>query len=281
VRYAVSSHFFTSVPSLHLFITITDQHNTIATMNAPRFANLSIDNKPVFPHRRNWGLRETKNYGRKISNYNRQRNKKTHQGYGAPVVNKNKNSSEAWTRKTIPVPERKVPSFVLLRGNERPVSLLSIKESRVQAEVKCEHVADNRVHCDSLDEIDPNIPSFIFIVKKSRKPAVKHVHVEDQALTAEWANHNARYASFNKSMNENENKNKIPSVIFTNYITPDDAVSVLYDDIDVDDEECLPPATIAVLEHLFFDCIESDCDDYESDDDDDTDTSSDSEDYAF
>jgi hypothetical protein len=95
-----------------------------------------------------------------------------------------------------------------------------------------------------------------------------HVHVEDKVvLPAEWANHHARYASFNK--NRNENKNMIPLVIFTNYyITPDDAVSVLYDNADVDDEDALPPATIAVLEH-FFDGIESDYDDYESDEPDD------------
>jgi hypothetical protein len=134
LRYALTFHFFCNAPSL---ITIPDRQIKITiTMNAPRFANLTLspssfplerilflDNKPVLPPRRPWGVRQMKNLGRKITNKKNYQpkpkgNKKTHQGHGAPVVNKknkNKNSSEAWMRKMIPVPERKVPSFVLLK----------------------------------------------------------------------------------------------------------------------------------------------------------------------
>jgi hypothetical protein len=77
---------------------------------------------------------------------------------------------------------------------------------------------------------------------------------KDDKVWAAWAHRQALSASLNK------NANKIPSVIFTNqYIVPDDAVSCLYDNADIDDEDALPPATIAVLE-FFFDGLESDDD---------------------
>jgi hypothetical protein len=178
-----------------------------------------------------------KNYGRKTNKQHQRRkgNKKTQQGYDAPVADKNKKPSTgawmhkiAWMNKLIPVPERTVPSFALLRGKESPISLLSVKESSVEPDVKCEHVLVDKV-----------------------------------SVLAAWAHRNALSASCN------ENKNMIPLVIFTNYVTPEDAVSVLYDNADVDDEDALPPATIAVLEH-FFDGMESDYDTHDEDEDEDS-----------
>jgi hypothetical protein len=80
----------------------------------------------------------------------------------------------------------------------------------------------------------------------------KGVEPEADKVSAAWAHYQALSAS------QNENANTIPSVIFTNeYVVPDDAVSRLYYDPDIDDDDALPPATIAVLEN-FFDGIDSD-----------------------
>ena len=52
----------------------------------------------------------------------------------------------------------------------------------------------------------------------------------------------------------------VPFVIILNHSFDDDEVSALYDDPDIDDQDVLPPATIAVLRN-FFDGVESLCDD--------------------
>lgn len=66
-----------------------------------------------------------------------------------------------------------------------------------------------------------------------------------------------------------EQKQYPPAIIIITHSDGDDDVSVLYDDPDVDDDQCLPEITIDVL-HVVFDEIEdaSDGDEYDSDDED-------------
>jgi hypothetical protein len=69
---------------------------------------------------------------------------------------------------------------------------------------------------------------------------------------------------------------RLPMFVVTNKLSGDndDDVSFLYDDPDVDDDQCLPEITIDVL-HIVFDGVEDfdedeyDSDEYDSDDDED------------
>jgi hypothetical protein len=177
-------------------------------------------------------------------------------------------------------PVVKLPVVVLQRENRvqenAPVSRRSIKKPPVikppPGFLQREHHVQDKAHVSRRSVQKPpvdkpvvvlqraghqNVPDKVSATNTDKAPPgfftkSKCTEPEADKVSAAWAHHQALSAI------RNENAYKIPAVIFTNpFIVPDDAVSRLYYDPDIDDEDALPPATIAVLEN-FFDGIDSD-----------------------
>jgi hypothetical protein len=156
--------------------------------------------------------------------------------------------------------------------NKTPTSCCSVKKGVVAKPpvfLQCEYSAQERENVSrrsvtKIPLVKPlsgflqrvghqNVHDKVLATNTDKTPLVtfarsKCIEPKDNKVSAAWDHHQALSASRNKDAN----KYKVLSAIFTNqYIVPDDAVSRLYYDPDVDDEDAFPPATIAVFENCF------------------------------
>lgn len=139
--------------------------------------------------------------------------------------------ASAWLDNMLPmlVPP---PAYLLIKGKNRPVPLIIATKKRNKNNVAANMKQDARVIAERRPEKSN---------KKSQQRQRRHFQQDADPIC-----------------NRRCHNNDIPVVVVTKYqhANDDDAVSVLYDDPNVDDQDTLPDATIDVLKYIFDDILD-------------------------